>query len=80
MIRLSKPLVLAATVVVAACSTSKQGPSTSQSEEESDIVCLYADEEFAYGELNTVPNSEPEIVQRCTSKNGKPYWETLSEK
>lgn len=79
MIRVGKALVLGASVVAAACSTTKQSTPTSQSDETNDIVCLYADEKFAYGELNAVPNSDPEIVQRCASKNGQPYWETLSE-
>ncbi|MDO3386325.1 hypothetical protein QWI17_10790 [Gilvimarinus sp. SDUM040013] len=51
-----------------------------QPEDTNDIVCLFADEEFAYGTLNVVPGSDPEIVQRCSSKNGLPYWETLTEK
>jgi len=79
MIRLNKPFILAAAVTAAACSTSQQSSYTSQPDEANDVVCLYADEKFSYGELNTVPNSDPEIVQRCTSKDGNPYWETISD-
>lgn len=80
MVRMGKSLILVAAVVTGACSTTKQGPSTSKLKVDNDIVCLYADEEFAYGDLNAVPNSDPEIVQRCTSKNGQPYWETVRKK
>lgn len=51
---------------------------TPETSETLSVICMYASDPYPYGAIHSYNLGDRAIVQRCTIKDGEPYWDTVA--